>query len=183
MKSDVIHVTNGGAGFDEAFAQAEAVARFRSLDQKSALHLRLLTEEMMGMMSALTGEREAEFWIDDKAGVFSLHLKVKTLMNAEMRKKLLAATTSGLNASASGIWGQLRDFIESATEPDSQEMADDLKNGIYSTAEESDAPKEAWDELEKTVVANIADDVQIGIAGQNVEMIITKKFDKRRIET
>ena len=41
MKSDVIHVTNDGAGFDQALAQAEAVARFRDLDHRGALHLRL----------------------------------------------------------------------------------------------------------------------------------------------
>ena len=176
MKSDVIHVTNEGVGFSEASAQAEAVARFRDLDRKSALHLRLLTEEMMGLMRALTGEREADFWIDDKAGVFRLHLKVKVLMNAEMRKKLLAASSSGLNASASGFWGKLRDLFESASEPTSQEMADELKNGIYSSVEESYTLEEEWDELEKMVVASIANDVQIGIAGQNVEMIITKQF-------
>jgi hypothetical protein len=55
MKSDVIHVTNEGAGFDKALAQAEATARFLDLDRRDALHLRLLTEEMTGMMRALTG--------------------------------------------------------------------------------------------------------------------------------
>jgi hypothetical protein len=178
MKSDVIHVTNKGAGFDEALAQAEAVARFRDLNRDSALYLRLLTEEMMGMMRALTGEREAAFWIDSRGGdgALGLHLQVKTLMNAEMRKKLLSASTGGFNAAASGFIGKLRDLFESATEPASQEMAEDLKNGIYSSAEESGMSKEDWDELEKSIVADIADDVQIAITGNNVEMIITKKF-------
>ncbi len=178
MKSDVIRVTNKGSGFDEAFAQAEAAARFRELDRNSALHLRLLTEEMMGMMRALTGEREADFWIDSTEGdgALRLHLQVKTLMNAEMRKKLLSASTSGVNAAASGLAGKLRDLFESAMEPVSQEMAQDLKNGIYSSAEGSRAPKEDWDELEKSVVSNIADDVKISIVNQNVEMIIIKQF-------
>ena len=178
MKSDVIHVTNKGAGFDEAFAQTEASARFRALDEKNALHLRLLAEEMMGMMRALTGEREADFWIDspDGDGALRLHLRVKTLMNAEMRKKLLSASTSGVNAAASGFAGKLRDFFECATEPVSQEMAEDLKNGIYSSAEGSRTSKENWDGLEKSIVVSIADDVRIGIAGQNVEMVIVKQF-------
>ena len=178
MKSDVIHVTNKGTGFDEALAQAEAAARFRNFDRNSTLHLRLLTEEMMGMMRALTGEREADFWIESRGwdGALGLHLRVKTLMNAEMRKKLLSASTSGLNAAASGLIGKLRDLFESAAEPVSQEMAEDLKNGIYSSAEEGFTSKENWDELEKSIVADFADDVQIAITGQNVEMIITKEF-------
>ena len=35
--------------------------------------------------------------------------------------------------------------------------------------------KEAWDELEKSIVANIADDVRVGVKGNTVEMVIEKK--------
>ena len=34
---------------------------------------------------------------------------------------------------------------------------------------------EDWDELEKSIIANLADDVTVGINGDNVEMVITKK--------
>ena len=201
MKSDVIHVTNEGAGFDEALAQADAVARFRSLGGKNALHLRLLTEEMMGMMRALTGEREGDFWIEDGADGCSLHLAVQTPMNAEMRRKLLAASKSGENSAAKGVTGKLRDLFERFLEPEFGSISCDLITGMdyaYSggdfgslsvasaglwsmnrykaAAKEGRTPQEDWDELEKSIVANIADDVQIGIAGQNVEMIIIKKF-------
>ena len=33
-----------------------------------------------------------------------------------------------------------------------------------------------WDELEKSIIANIADDVSVGINKDMVEMIITKRF-------
>ncbi|MBR3621357.1 MAG: hypothetical protein IKN56_07580, partial [Clostridia bacterium] len=85
MKSDIIHVTNGGIGVAEAVRQTEAVASFKLLSKKDSIHLILLTEEMMGMMQALTGEREADFWIEDETDSFRLHLKAETSMNAEMR--------------------------------------------------------------------------------------------------
>ena len=203
MKSDVIHVTNEGAGFDEALAQAEAVGRFRALDRRGSLHLRLLTEEMMGMMRAMTGEREADFWIEDDgaAGTVNLHLAVQTPMNAEMRKKLLSASTSGENSAATGVTGKLRDLFEQFIEPESARLPDDLVTGMdlaysggdfgtlsvaaagiwsmsrYKAAvKEGRAPIEDWDELEKSVVAKLADEVKIAIAGQDVEMVISKKF-------
>ena len=201
MKSDVIYVTNDGTGCDDALAQAEAVARFRMLDKKSSMHLRLLTEEMIGMMRALTGEREGDFWIDDEGGTASLHLQVRTPMNGDMRKKLLAASTSGANSAVKGVSGKLRDLLERFIEPADGSIASDLVTGMdfaymggdYGTlavasaglwsmnryraaAEEGRTPKEDWDELEKSVVSKLADDVQIGISGQNVEMVITKKF-------
>jgi len=201
MKSDVIHVTNEGAGFDKALAQAEATARFLDLGHRDALHLRLLTEEMTGMMRALTGEREADFWIDCGEGTVELHLSVRTPMNAEMRKKLLAASTTGENSAAKGVTGKIRDLFEQILEPENGSLPNDLVTGMdyayaggdfgtlsvaaaglwsmnrYKNAvKEGRAPQEDWDELEKSVVAKLADDVKIGIAGQDVEMVISKKF-------
>jgi hypothetical protein len=201
MKSDVIHVTNEGAGFDEALAQAEAVARFRQIEGKGALHLRLLTEEMLGMMRAMTGERDADFWIDDADGTIDLHLAVKMPMTAETREKLLSVTTDGTNSAAKGVTGKLRDLVERLLEPENDRIPDDLFTGMdyayaggdfgtlsvaaaglwsmnryRAAAEEGRTPREDWDELEKSVVARLADDVKIGIAGRNVEMIISKKF-------
>ena len=175
MKSDVIHLTNEGVGFDDALAQAELVAKFKSLPDKSALHLRLLTEEMVGMMHALTGEREADFWIDDKDGVFALHLQAQTNMNAEMRKNLLAASKSGLNSAAKGIVGKMRDLFDRLIEPVDGDMSGVLVglnvnyanadfgsysatlaglwtlNNYKSALKEGHAPQENWDELEKSI--------------------------------
>ena len=201
MKSDVIHVTNEGAGFDKALAQAEATARFLDLDRRDALHLRLLTEEMTGMMRALTGEREADFWIENNDGSVDLHLAVKTAMNAEMRKNLLSASTTGENSAAKGVTGKLRDLFERFLEPENGSLPNDLITGMdyaysggdfgtlsvaaaglwsmnrYKAAvKEGRAPEEDWDELEKSVVAKLADEIRIGIAGQNVEMVISNKF-------
>ena len=35
---------------------------------------------------------------------------------------------------------------------------------------------EMWDELEKSVVTHVADDIKVNIRGQNAEMIIIKKL-------
>ena len=36
--------------------------------------------------------------------------------------------------------------------------------------------KEAWDELEKSIIANLADDVLVGVRKDKVEILIIKKF-------
>lgn len=199
MKSDVIHVTSDGVGVSEALAQAEATALFRALSKKDALHLRLLTEELMGMMQALTGQRDAEFWIEAEDKAFHLHLKANASMNTELRAKLLSAATTGENAAAKGVMGKLRDLFERALEPvdgtlpafysagwsytgaDSANLAMAAAsvwslNRYKAFAQESVGPKEDWDELEKSIVANLADEVEISIRGGMVEMIIYKNF-------
>ena len=198
MKSDVIHVTNDGAGVKEARKQAERVSAFLGLGKKDALHLALLTEEIMGMMLALTGQTEADFWIESEGNVASLHLKAATAMNAEMRKNLLAASSTGKNVAVKGFMGKLKDIYQRLVEP-----ADDNTLPTVAFAQGSSAEANAfaslgmclwslkqykatinagvgvnkeWDELEKSVVSKLADEVQIGIIDEMVEMIIFKSF-------
>ena len=192
MKSDVIHVTNEGEGVAEAIKQAEAVAAFRSLSKKDSIHLNLLTEEMMGMMQALTDKREADFWIESENCNFMLHLRTETAMNAEMREKLLSASTSGTNAAAKGVMGKIRDIFNRIIEPADANIPSGFSAG-WSFSESgqvvnvwslntfkinaTDSDKEEWDELEKSIIANIADEIKIGISGNTVEMIVYKTID------
>ncbi len=214
MKSDVIHVTNDGSGIIEALKEADAVAVYKSLSRKDSIHLRLLTEEMMGLLKGLTGEHDADFWIEDEDTdrTFRLHLKAETSMTTEMRKKLLSASTSGENIAAKGVMGKIRDLFNRILEPtddpvsgayaqgwtnsvadfasmSSAEAAAAAKNMMpvsiwsfnkYKSVAGSDqAEKENWDELEKSVVANLADEIKIGITERSVEMIIYKNCTAR----
>ncbi|MBQ7570075.1 MAG: hypothetical protein IJT22_04015, partial [Synergistaceae bacterium] len=36
--------------------------------------------------------------------------------------------------------------------------------------------EEAWDELEKSIIANIADDIQVGVNASQVEIVVIKEF-------
>ena len=112
MKTDVIVVSSAGSRIETALKQAEKVAAYKGLTGKDALHLRLLAEEMMGMMRSITGEKEGLFWIEDEDNVYQLHLQVNTRMSLSKRDDLLAASTSGKNEAARGLMGRLRDFFD-----------------------------------------------------------------------
>ncbi len=199
MKSDVISVSSKGTGINEAFDQAEAVAAFSKLTKKEALQIRLLTEEMMGMLQGMTGETEAEFWIEADGKNFRLNLTTNTVMSSEKRRALLSNTSSGKNVHAKGFMGKLRDIVERMLEPYDNSMSSAYAGGwssdpsvmtgtagtamwSYNTYRDSlndisaDNKKEAWDELEKSIVGSLSDDVQIGIKGDKVQMIIFKSF-------
>ncbi|MBR3504782.1 MAG: hypothetical protein IKO07_11175 [Clostridia bacterium] len=194
MKTDVIVVSSEGSRMDAALAQTEKVAEYKGLSHKNMLHLRLLAEEMMSMMGSIAGNVEGEFWIEDDDNVYQLHLKVKTDMDAEQRKQLISASSSGKNEAHRGFMGKLRSFFE----------ADDVfpmyyEAGMMSTSsdvfvdmswsmrayreqverymqEQRKGADEAWDELEKSVVAHVADDVKVSIKGRTVDLTIIKKL-------
>ena len=203
MKSDVIHVSSrgAGAGLSEALEQVEAVAAFKKLNPKETIRLRLLAEEMVGMLSAVTGEMEADFWIEDNKKDFSLHLVTSTFMNTMKREKILSVSSSGRNSAASGVMGKIWDLFTRAFEP----LDDDIEGAytagwMISAMDRAETPtmaaapvwsfnqyrqslldanpdnREEWDELEKSIVANLADEVKIFIEDRKVELVIYKKF-------
>ena len=118
MKTDEITVDSRGARMETALAQAEKVAVYKGLARKDALSLRLLTEEMLGLMRALTGESEGVFWIEDEDGEYRLHLRVRTRLNADERAQLLSVSSTGKNESAKGLMGRLRDFFDWGSDAD-----------------------------------------------------------------
>ena len=127
MRSDIVKLSGDPSDTALALKQAESVAAFFGMQGKEAIHLRLLAEEMMGMIRSLTETRSAEFWIEDDEKAdrrLRLHLKAAVGMNTELRKELLSASTSGKNAAAKGFSGKLRDIFARAIEPEDKYIAD-----------------------------------------------------------
>jgi hypothetical protein len=193
MKTDVIMVTSSGDRMEKALEQAEKVAAYKGLSHKNALHLRLLTEETMSMMRSVAGDAEGKFWIEDNQDVFEIHLQMETDVDETQRKQLLSASSSGKNEASRGLMGNIRSFFEpmdglpvffnAALITDSPVYTDmSWSMRLYQEqlqaylAQKREGAAEAWDELEKSVVSNIADDVKVSILGRDVEMVIFKKM-------
>ena len=199
MKTDIIVVSSSGNQMKKALEQTEKVAIYKELSPKSTLQLRLLAEEMMGMMRSITGETEGKFWIEDEKNYYQLHLQVETRMNSEKRDQLLSAASSGKNESARGLMGWLRDFFERGAEDElvapSPLLLSNMKdisttptldwswsmtgyqNELSNLVEQNNEEAcRMWDELEKSVVTHVADDIKVSIRGRTTEMIILKKL-------
>ena len=197
MKTDIIAVTNQGGGIETALQQAELVAAYKQLNTNAAMQLRLLTEETMGMMRAIAGTANGSFWIEDEDDCFAIHLVVETVMDSVKREQLLAASTSGKNEASRGLMGKIRDLFDRIGENGEMPLFDSPimlgtsaeMYGSYSWSldkyrealveyreKRGDAAEEAWDELEKSVVANVADEIKVSLRGNKAEMIIEKRF-------
>ena len=198
MKTDVISVSSRGSRMESALLQADKVAAYKGLSAKDALHLRLLAEEALGLMRSITGETDGLFWIEDRDDEYELHLQVQAALSEDRRARLLSVSSSGKNESAKGLMGRLRAFFDWDSDedpaacsslflPDMLESSSPMLDwewsmkryeSILSSRIVQDAPgaQEAWDELEKSVVKNVADDVRIYIRSGTVELVILKKL-------
>ena len=198
MKTDIITVSSSGSRMEAALGEADKVAAYKGLNHRQMLHLRLLIEEMMGMMRSITGETNGSFWIEDEDGVYQLHLQMKTRMDSDKREKLLSVSSTGKNESAKGLMGRLRDMFDRSADEDVVATNPLLLPGTFEDAstpvldwewsmssyrhelalrtQKEAAAAEIWDELEKSVVTHVADDIKVSIRGQIAELILIKKM-------
>ncbi len=194
MKSDVIVVSSKGQGMDAALAQADKTAEQMGLSVRQTLHMRLMVEEMMSMVRSIIGELEGKFWIEREGKISRLYLQMVTLLDTEQRKQLVSASTSGKNEAHRGIMGKIRAFFEPMPIDDTpaylaETIMPSNPNGdltwsmeayrqrLIARKDDSSRAQQEWDELEKSVVSHIADNVTVSIRGYDTELMILKKWD------
>ncbi len=191
MKTDVMIVSGDEKQIEAMLSEVDKVAVYKNLSPKGALQLRLLAEEMMGLIRTITGKKEGEFWIEDSNGLFELHLKVRTLMDEIRREQMLSVSSTGENEATKSFLGWLSSFFEPTAGVPTFHTApmgaapqmygsldwsmEDYRAQLQEYREQNkEGSIEAWDQLEKSVLAHVADDVKVSIRGRVVELIILK---------
>ena len=203
MKSNVFKLNKDFTNFNEILKEVEKAANYNNLEKRNFLRLRLLTEELIGILKLFVKDFEGDFWLENEEQNYELHVELEAeTMTLEKRESLIAISKSGKNSAATGIMGKIRTIAEqmllAVAEPNIDyayfdyytlnlgmefiNPADMIRtNHIWSLDNykknvESKQEDEAFSELEQSIVANLADDVIVGVKGKKVEITIKKKF-------
>jgi len=204
MKTETVNIFSSGEGRETALDLAERTGAYCQLDNKSVLRLRLLSEELIELIRSFSADLQGDFWLETDDKNVEIHLKTVIPMDLQTRGELLAVSTSGENSAAKGIIGKIREMIALKTlpeDPNTKVMTEQALGlisagyemssyvaGAYSWSMSTyisridkadfniEEKKEAKDELEKSIVANLADDVKVSIVNSDVEVTIFKSF-------
>ena len=205
MKTDVYRFERAVSELDSINELAEKAAAYSGLDEKQKLRLMLLCEELIEMLPNLLIYGKGEFWIETDGKKFAIHSAVEAddLLTSLDREDILKVSTTGKNAAATGIMNKIRVAAEimlsncarsAGTSPTmglditdpmyayySMGMYRDPVAGIdeWSLSAYRDNVKKGdseWDELERSIIAKLADEVTVGILGGRVEIVIRKEF-------
>lgn len=216
MKSSVIKINDEMSNMAEILTIAQNSSDYAGLDTKKSLRLRLLAEELVGLLKELSGNYDGEFWIEEENQKFELvtHIYVNEEMDNKTKRSFIDVSSSKKNAAAKGIMGKIRDVVENMMYAENAEFssfndlskfeADIMLDGKTNNNEQVKGDfnvdnivdglmidnswslnqykkkqkdrEEPWDEIEKSIIANLADDVTVSVKGRNIEIIITKNF-------
>ena len=168
VRSETIRIDNRGNGFRDATGAAEEMAAGGGLDRRNTLRLMLFAEEMLSMISIVTGELTASFWIERVGRQYELLLTVRTEMDKTKKRRLKASAASGKKKGS--FQEKLRSAFESA-------MASDSDDVCFELPEDPDRMASGqWDGYERSVLVQLADSLRIAIHGSEVRMTVRKDF-------
>ena len=204
MLTEKIKISNSGEGMNEALELADSLAKTLKLDRKKTFHLRLLAEELFSMVRAITENFTGDFWLEEENHTCKLFLEAKANLDYAKRREFLDVSTQGENIAQRGIMEKIREVFEAGLYNVQESfniqaeygtgmfhygaigVADSgMSEAIYAWSmqkykdtinSERSGNSDAWDELEKSIIANIADDVQVGVTKDSVKLIVLKKF-------
>lgn len=209
MKSNICKLNKDLTCIDAVLAEIEKVAAYNELEKKSTLRLRLLAEELCGMLPGLVENFSGAFWAENDENSYELHVELKAEdMSIQLRDEILSVSKSGKNAAAKGVMGKIRAVAETMlltafdtslppvlpegefydgngyniglgyiTPAISSEIGYACSWSLNSYKEAVEENEEdAYAELERSIVAKLADDVIVGVRGKNVEIIVKKSF-------
>lgn len=195
MKSNICKIEKGALDLGVILKESEKVAIYNELNDKQTLQLRLLCEEVDGMLPNVIDEYSGDFWIDFEEGVCKINVAIEfNEFTASKKKELIKIAKNKKNAAVTGILGKIRSVLEDmfldSEWKKSYEMA-----YLFNCANESclgtdysymwslqrykqviRKEEKEWDELEKSIIMSIADDVIVGVKGRKANFIIVKKF-------
>lgn len=197
IRTEELYIDNTEEKAAAALLVADDFIKSLIPDKKQAMHMRLLAEETLGMVRAMTVNFEAYFWLEKDADEYRVKLNVRTDMSKEKKAELLSLSTSGENTAVKGFMGKIREMIENSLLDFDSAINLQQKyggNSGYSyvgmgTLEEdasvpilwslndykesiSNEETNKWDELEKSIVASLAKEVTVGIKNNIVDLTI-----------
>lgn len=207
MRTDMVELKGTDLGVTEALEESERFCDYAGVSGKAAIHVRLLTEEALGMVRGILGEQSAQFWLEsvhrEGKRLCRICISVNTTVDYDRRETLLGVSSTGKNAAAVGVVGKIREMIEIGIQAFDDASRFQTQSCLYGTdfiamglmdlndttedfcwsldnykEQVSEAPEsgEAWDELEKSVVSRLADEVRVGIRSGRVDLVVEKQI-------
>ena len=198
MKSNVCKIENGIRDLEAILQESENVANYNGLNHNQSLQLRLLCEEIDGMLPKIIGDFDGEFWIEFENGVCKMNISIELRdFSIEKKKELISVASNKKNAAEKGLVSKICSVIVDFFLNDGNYEPYDMSASCYYLPTElcsgteyfhlwgleqykntisQEENKEAWDELEKSIIASIADDVIVGVKGKKANIVIIKKF-------
>ncbi|WP_028243495.1 hypothetical protein [Pseudobutyrivibrio ruminis] len=177
MQSERIELDDLADSFDIIEKVAEQFEEKANITGKDALRFTLLAEESIRLVSSIMTEKDPiEVWFEGNRRIAHICITTETLIDENKREEFVSLSSSGENGADRTFMDDVKEFIFRPKKPRwslSQYEADLMRRRAKDKYSEA-----AWENLERSVLANLADDIAVGVKNDNLLIIVTKDFSK-----
>lgn len=193
MRSNICYLFDEN-GMEDVLNEVEKTAKYCELNHRQLLHLRVLSEELTGLLNCITGDYEAKFWIQTNYNVCEIHIELEFLKNEKKKKRFMGISNSEVKSQ--GLIEKVCELIEEniiekthCKNDKPVKYSNSMTRACYKGRntinwsfaqyleflEEMNEADEL-EYLEESIVAKLADDVRVKISANRAEVIIKKIF-------
>lgn len=191
IKSLICPIEGYSWDIERALNEVDSFSRYQSLGARQSEKLRLIGEELLGMVGGILDVEYGRFWIEKDGDDYTVNLAAKTIIGVRAKEILNSASK---NTEYRGLTGLVRKAIDSmaqmyrdsgagynmteqidcalaGTEPvGDDELAWSLMK--YTESIERDEKADSWDELELSVLRKTSKDIVISYRNDRVDIKI-----------
>ena len=161
------------------------------LDHRERLRLCLLIEEALGMICGIMDGAEGTIWMDGWGGETRIHIDVSAKPNPIQREALASVASNGRNEGGRSFMQTLGAFITDSRNHVRDRLGSILNRGVTENDagsewslkayrnhldDQSDETHAALQELERSIVAHLADDVIVRMRNGQISLLIVRHF-------
>ena len=175
MQSERIELDDWQDSFEIIKEVAEQFEEKAKITGKDALRFSLLAEESIRLVSSIMTEKDPiEIWFVGDRRIAHICLRTETYIDENKREEFLSISSDGKNGADRSFIDDVKEFIFRPKKP-RWTLAEYEAELMRKRAEDKYA-EAAWENLERSVLANLADDIAVGIKNDNLLIIVTKDF-------
>jgi hypothetical protein len=146
-----------------------------SMKSRDALRLRLLTEEVLRLVGSILDEDLVEMWLEGNSRVAYVFLTAENNLDANQREKLKSLAPE---RAKEGFFDKLISTFIASPPAEKRWSLKDYQEELKKKKADDKFSQEAWEDLERSLVANLADDIEITMKFDNINMKVTKDFSE-----
>ena len=195
MKSNICILNGKPDELIQISKEIEKVADYNSLGRKQLIQLLLLAEELIGIQKGILGFTKGDFYIENIGREYRLCLHADIYTDVITQERFVEMSTKNENIATKGIRGKIKYVVNYLMNANSDVLPDydlfvsqsnycncdgignydkiwslsDYKGGVSEKTE-------IWDEMERSIVVNIADDLIVGAMSNYIDLIVVKKI-------
>ncbi len=177
IRSEHIVINDPASDMESAYYVVDKFIADAGIKGKNTLRLRLLSEEVLRLIKSVAGISHTQFWMEGDSRVARIFLTGEGNLDKDRQKELISVSSSGENSAGKGFFGTLVSMFTFDDE-DSEWSLKDYQDELRRRRQEDPYSAEAWEDLERSIVANLADDIEVGISKGKAKMVVTKDLSE-----